>query len=187
MPQNRKQVRLRLQSAALELFQAQGYEQTTALEIAARAGVTERTFFRHFADKREVLFDGEAALSTILTEAMRDAPSALGPWPTLLRAFRATLPLLIANRSLSEPRRRVIASNPPLQERELAKVSALTAQLADALRERGVAARAASLVAQMGMVAFSQAMLAWLDGEPGELDEHLAHAFREVHDLSSLA
>ncbi len=187
MPQNRKQVRLRLQRAALELFEAQGYEQITAAEIAARAGVTERTFFRHFADKREVLFDGEAALSAILTEAMRDASSTLGPWPVLRRAFRATLPLLIANRPLSEPRRRVIASSPPLQERELAKARSLTTQLADALCARGLPARAASLAAQLGMAAFSQAVVSWLDGEPGSLDEHLAQAFREVHELSSPA
>lgn len=187
MPQNRKDVRLRLQRSALELYQAQGYEQTTAAEIAARAGVTERTFFRHFADKREVLFDGEAALSTILAEAMREAPPTLGPWAALLRALRATLPLLVVNRPLSEPRRHVIASSPSLQERELAKARALTAQLADALCARGVPIRVATLAAQLGMAAYSQAVLAWLDGEPGSLDAHLAQAFREVHELSSLA
>ena len=186
MPQNRKQVRLRLQNAALELYQARGYEQTTTAEIAARAGVTERTFFRHFADKREVLFDGEAALSAILADAMRDAPPGLGPWAALLRAFQATLPLLTTNRPLSEPRRRVIASSPPLQERELAKARSLTAQLAAALRERGVPARPASLAAQIGMAAYSQAVVSWLDGEPGDLNGHLARAFREVHDLSAL-
>lgn len=185
MPQNRKGVRRRLQAAALELYQARGYEQTTAAEVAAKAGVTERTFFRHFADKREVLFDGEGTLSAILTDAVRAAPPALGPWLTLLRAFRAALPLLVENRPLSEPRRRVIAANPPLQERELAKARSLTAQLAAALGARGVPERSASLAAQMGMAAFGQAFEAWLDEGTEEPGDHLARAFREVHALSS--
>ena len=46
----------RLQKAALELFATRGFEQTTATEIAQSVGLTERTFFRHFSDKREVLF-----------------------------------------------------------------------------------------------------------------------------------
>ena len=185
MPQNRKQVRLRLQNAALELYQARGYEQTTTAEIAARAGVTERTFFRHFPDKREVLFDGEAELSAIFTEALRTALPTLGPWPALLRAFQAALPLFIKNRPLSEPRRRVIASSPPLQERELAKAKSLTGKLAEELRGRGVPVRAASLAAQIGMAALGQAYETWLDGSPSNLEDHLVQAFRDVHDLTT--
>ena len=59
----------------MELYGERGYELTTAAEIAAKAGVTERTFFRHFADKREVLFDGEILLIDILNSAVREAPS----------------------------------------------------------------------------------------------------------------
>jgi len=178
-------VRRRLQEAALELFRERGYDQITSAEIAAAAGVTERTFFRHFPDKREVLFGGEALLSEILTMAVRDAPPGLGPWALLLRAFRAAKSLLVENRRFSEPRRQVIASNQPLRERELGKVMSLTAKLASALRERGVPDRAASLAAQMGMAAFGQAVASWLDGDPGDFEVHLAEAFREVHDLSS--
>ena len=52
----------RLVKAAMELYGERGFEQTTVAEIAERAGLTERTFFRHFADKREVLFAGAGAL-----------------------------------------------------------------------------------------------------------------------------
>jgi AcrR family transcriptional regulator len=89
MPRSGEKVRRRLQQAALELYGERGYDQTTAAEIAAKAGVTERTFFRHFADKREVLFDGETLLSEVLTSAVRDAPVGFGPWDTLFRAFRS--------------------------------------------------------------------------------------------------
>lgn len=185
MPRNAEVVRRRLQEAALALFDERGYDPTTSAEIAAKAGVTERTFFRHFPDKREVLFDGEAALSAILTRAVQDAQDGLGAWDTLLCAFQAAGPLLVENRPFSEPRRRIIASSPPLQERETAKAMSLAAKLASALRERGVPDRRAFLAAQMGMAAFGQAFSAWLDGEGSKLDEHLAQAFRDVRDLSS--
>ena len=178
-------MRRRLQEAALELYGERGYDQTTTAEIAAKAGVTERTFFRHFPDKREVLFDGESALGAILTDAVHDAPPALGPWATLFHAFRAAKDLFVANRHFAEPRRRIIAGSRPLQERELIKAMSLGAKLACALQARGVPDRLASLAAQVGMAAFTQAFSCWLDGEPGDLDDHLARAFREVYDLSS--
>ena len=184
MPRDGGEVRRRLQLAALELYQKAGYEATTAAEIAARAGVTERTFFRHFADKREVLFEGEALLSDALTSAVRDAPPALGPWDTLFRAFRSVEQMFIDNRSFSEPRQRVIADSPALQERAQAKLSNLITALAAALRERGVPEPQANLAAQMGMAALAHAFASWLES-PGALDEHLVRAFREVRDLSA--
>ena len=138
MPRDGGEVRRRLQLAALELYQEAGYETTTAAEIAARAGVTERTFFRHFSDKREVLFDGEALLSDALTSAVRSTPPALGPWDTLFRAFQSVEQLFIDNRAFSEPRQRIIANSPALQERAHAKERSLITALASALCERGV-------------------------------------------------
>jgi AcrR family transcriptional regulator len=175
MPRDGRKVRRRLQEAALELYGEHGYDQTTTAEIAAKAGVTERTFFRHFPDKREVLFDGEGALSTILTEAVLYAPSALGPWATLFKAFQSATDLLVANRCLAEPRRRIIARNRSLQERELMKAMSMSTALALALQERGVPDR---------LAAFSQAFSSWLEDGVGDLDEHLARAFRNVSDMS---
>ncbi len=184
MPRDGAEVRKRLRSAALELFQDAGYEATTATEIAARAGVTERTFFRHFADKREVLFDGEHLLTEALVSAVRAAPAALGAWGTLLRAFRAAEPLFLENRAFSEPRRHIIAGSPALEERQQAKVRAITVALASALIERGVPPYSADLAAQMGMAALGHAFTSWLDGSGG-LQEHLARAFAEIRALST--
>jgi AcrR family transcriptional regulator len=185
MPRNGKEVRRRLQLAALELYRDRGYEQTTAADIAARAGVTERTFFRHFSDKREVLFDGDAAFTDALTSAVRHAPPALGPWDTLFLAFRSVEPMFVENRPFSEPRQRVIASNPALQERALAKTRSLIAALASALCERGVPDHLANLAAQMGMATLSHAVTSWLDDGPGDLGDHIVRAFHEVRELSS--
>ena len=183
MPRNGRDVRRRLQFAALELFRDRGYELTTAAEIAARAGVPERTFFRPFPAKREALSDGEALLSEALTKAVRNVPVAFGPWEALFSAFRALEPLFVENRSFSEPRHRIIESSPALRERELAKVRSLVGDLTSALIERGVPTAMAGLAAQVGMVALGQAISAWLDGA-GELDDHLVRAFQAVRELA---
>lgn len=183
MAKNEEDVRVRLQRAALELFRERGYDRTTAAEIAARAGVTERTFFRQFPDKREVLFDGEAVLGTALTAAIAAVPNGLGPLDTLFRAFRLVLPLLDANRPYAQPRHEVIAATPALHERELAKIAALSDALAAALQARGVSDLQAVLAAQTGMAAFTHATLAWLnDPEPG-LAERLDLARHELMAL----
>ena len=178
-------MRRRLQQAALELYREHGYELTTAAEIAAKAGVTERTFFRHFADKREVLFDGETSLGDILNGAVRDAPAELGPWETLFRAFQAAEHLFVENRAFAEPRRRVIDSSPALQERALAKTRALIAGLAAALRARGVPDNEALLAAQMGMAALGHAVASWFDDGSTDLSTCLVQAFHRVRDLSA--
>ncbi len=185
MPRSGEKVRRRLQQAALELYGDRGYELTTAAEIAAKAGVTERTFFRHFADKREVLFDGETLLGDLLHSAVRDAPAELGAWDAMLRAFRSAEHLFVENRPFAEPRHRVIDSTPALQERALAKTRLLVAGLAAALRERGVPDHAAVLAAQIGMAALGHAVVCWFDDGSSDLGDHLVRAFRKVRDLSA--
>lgn len=180
MAKNEDAVRVRLQGAALELFRERGYDQTTATEIAARAGVTERTFFRHFPDKREVLFDGEARLRAALTASIADAPDGLGSLDTLFRAFRAIQPLLEGNRSFSQPRHEVISATPALAERELAKMAALADALAAALRARGVTELPAVLAARTGMAAFVHAVTSWLDDPGLDLGERIDLACREL-------
>lgn len=185
MPRSGEEVRRRLQLAALELYRERGYEETTATEIAERAGVTERTFFRHFPDKREVLFDGEAAFSEALTHAVRYATPELGPWDTLFLAFNQVKHIFVENRPFTEPRRLVIAANPALQERAVAKTRALTSAVASALQQRGVPAPQANLSAQMGMATLSHAVAAWFADGSVELGEHIVRAFDEVRALSS--
>jgi AcrR family transcriptional regulator len=163
MTNKEEDVRARLQDAALELFRERGYDRTTAAEIAARAGVTERTFFRYFPDKREVLFEGEAVLRAALTAAIAVAPDGLKTLDMLFWAFRSVVPLLEANRPFSKPRRDVIASTPALGERELAKMAALSNAIAVALIARAVPDLEALLAARTGMAAFAQATIAWLD------------------------
>lgn len=178
-------LRVRLQRAALQLFQTRGYEATTAAQIAAQAGVTERTFFRQFPDKREVLFDGEEILRAALTASIAAAPNGLGPLDVLLRAFQSVLPLLEDNRPFAKPRHDVISGAPALRERELAKLALLAAALAAALRKRGVRDLQAALAAQTGMAAFAHATISWLEVPKPSLRERLDLAFRELKGLLS--
>ena len=185
MPRSGEPARRRLQQAAVELFCERGYDQTTTAEIAARAGVTERTFFRHFPDKREVLFDGQGILREALTVAIAEAPVTLQPLEVLCWAFHSVERLLEDNRPFSLPRQQVIDHAPALQERELAKVAALAEALALALRQRGVNKRLAALAAQTGMATFRYAVASWFADPAGGLGTHLDRAFDELDGLAS--
>jgi AcrR family transcriptional regulator len=185
MPRNSEEARARLRRAAIELFSEAGFDQTTAAQIAARAGVTERTFFRHFPDKREALFDGQTILGAALTEAIRTAPAELSPIETLQRAFDSVVPLLEENRKFSEPRQQIIARTPALQEREAAKHVALARMVTDSLVDRGVPALRAELAAQAGSAVLTHALTAWFSDPSGNLRDYLQSAFAELRSLSS--
>ncbi len=143
-----------------------------------------RTFFRHFPDKREVLFDGEAALHAALSRAIAEAPAALGPMEVVLSAFRSIETMLEDNRPFTEPAREVIARTPALQERQLAKAASTTAAVAAALQRRGVEANLATLAAGTGMAVFGHAARSWFDDPSLSLGIHLERAFEALHGLS---
>jgi AcrR family transcriptional regulator len=184
MPRNPDIARASLRHAAIELFAENGFEATTAAQIAARAGVTERTFFRHFPDKREVLFDGQAILGDGLTEAIGRAEAGLPPLGVLRFAFDAVVPMLEANRPFSEPRMKIIAATPALQEREVAKHVALVRLVADALVTRGVEARQASLAAEIGMAVFGHALSGWFAAPGSKLADHIESGFAAMQGLA---
>ena len=183
MPRSGDDARRRLQQATLELFQERGYEATTTAEIAARAGVTERTFFRHFPDKREALFDGEEAFRNALADAVVAASGGMAAMDVLFAAFASVEPMLEHNRAFSEPRQAVIARTPALQERVLTKTAGVTRVLSAALERRGVDGALAGLAAQVAMAAFSYAARAWFDDPEAGLEAHLQHAFNELQGL----
>jgi AcrR family transcriptional regulator len=152
----------RLERAALELYSERGFEQTTVAEIAERAGLTERTFFRHFADKREVLFAGAAGLQDLLVSTLASTPDSAAPIAAVAAAIEAAGALLQQRREYARQRQAVIAANAELQERELIKLASLASALAGTLRRRGVADPAASLAAEAGIAVFRIAFERWV-------------------------
>jgi len=155
--------RERLAQAALDLYAERGFEQTTVAEIARRAGLTERTFFRHYADKREVLFAGGAELQAVMVRGVLDAPDSAAPIEAVAAGLQAGAEMLEDRREFAGRRAAVIAASAELQERELIKMSTLAAALADALRGRGVAEPTASLTAQAGIAVFHVAFARWIE------------------------
>lgn len=183
MPRSGQEARRRLQQAALELFVEQGFDAATTAEIAARAGVTERTYFRHFADKREVLFEGEKILGPLLADGVRAAPPDAGPLEVLRFSLLSVAPRLEANRAFAEPRQRVIDATPALKERELAKTESLMATLASGLVERGTDPRLARLAAHAALSALSEAFRSWLDDPRRPLALYLSDVFADLGRL----
>ncbi|MGZ4169884.1 MAG: TetR family transcriptional regulator [Solirubrobacteraceae bacterium] len=154
----------RLAQAAMELYRERGFEQTTVAEIAARAGLTERTFFRHFADKREVLFAGSDEFEKLFVDAVAGAPDAAGALDAVAAGLDTVGRLLQERRPFARQRQGVIAANADLQERERHKLASMAAGAADALRRRGVAEPAASLASEAGIAVFRIAFEHWLEG-----------------------
>jgi AcrR family transcriptional regulator len=171
--------RERLQAAALDLYLSRGFERTTAADIAQAVGLTERTFFRHFADKREVLFGSAGALRDALVEAVAAAPESLSPLETVAVGLEAAAAALPGRRDMSRRRQAIIDSNAELRERELGKFAALVEALAGALRERGLKDPAATLAAELGIAVFRVAFGRWIDEAN---DRALGEIVREALD-----
>jgi AcrR family transcriptional regulator len=171
----------RLARAALELYSERGFDQTTVAEIAERAGLTERTFFRHFADKREVLFWGQGALLDTLVTTVADAPDSAAPIDVVAAGLVAAAGLLQERRQQARQRRAVIAANVGLRERELIKLATLASATADALRRRGVKDPAASLTAEAGVAVFKVAFERWIDkANDGDLRQLIRESLEEL-------
>jgi len=171
----------RLEKAALELYGERGYEQTTVAEIAQRAGLTERTFFRHFADKREVLFGGSELLRELLVDQVVSAPASAPPIEAVAGALAAAGALMQERREQSVLRQVVIDANPELQERELIKLAKLASALTDALRKRGVSDLPATLAAETGIAVFKVAFTRWIsEASPPPLPEVMRTTFEEL-------
>jgi AcrR family transcriptional regulator len=175
--------RERLVRAAVDLFTEQGYDATTVTQIADRAGgLTKTTFFRHFPDKREVLFAGQETHVRLLADAIAAAP----PHATPLEATGAALEALAGSfgedrRQLAARLRVLIAGNAELRERAIFKHASLAAAVTDALRERGVADGTAALAADVGMLAFDMAFERWaVVGDRRSLAEHSRVALEEL-------
>lgn len=176
----------RLEQAALELFDQRGFDQTTVEDIATRAGVTKRTFFRHYSCKREVLFGGGEEFKQLFVDSLAGTPASAEP----LEAIAVTLQTVGAafrdRRESARRRQLVIAANAELQERELVKLASVAAALADTLRERGVAEPAASITADTAIAVFRNAFERWVAAaDQRDLPEHLRESLEALQGVTA--
>ncbi|MET1007057.1 MAG: helix-turn-helix domain-containing protein [Propionibacteriaceae bacterium] len=160
--------RERLERAALELFVEQGFAETTVPQITTRAGLTTRTFFRHFADKREVLFANEGDIPAMAARMIAEAPASLTPMEVIVGGLEDVAAAQFSDGvEAVRARRAVIESDEGLRERELRKLSALSEAISRGFQDRGVDRLTAALVAQVTVTVFSVSIGRWLaaDGE----------------------
>ena len=176
--------RERLVLAAVDLFTEQGYDATTVAQIAQRAGLTRSTFFRHFADKREVLVAGQETLSRLLAEGIAQAPAGASPLEAvaagLQRASNAMGPL---NRELGPRLKAAVAANAELQERDALKSISLAAAMTTALVARGVPDPTAQLAGELGVLAFKRGFAQWSEGEHGTEDQLARYTLAALDEL----
>ncbi len=178
--------RERLETAALDLFVENGYDDTTVAQIADRAGLNRATFFRHFADKREVLFAGEDLLAGLFADGIRAAAPDATLTECLQAAFAAAeVALTPLQRAKAAQRVRVIAANTEVQERGLLKHARIARSIGTALRERGIDELTARLGAEVGMLAFSIAVERWISADHDEAFP--LHAARALSELQTRA
>jgi AcrR family transcriptional regulator len=174
--------RERLEAAALDLFVENGYEETTVAQIADRAGLNRATFFRHFADKREVLFGGEDRLAGLFADGIRGAPPDVTLTECLQEAFTAAEAAMTPQqRAKAAQRVLVVAANSEVQERGLLKHARIARTISAALRERGTEELTARLAAEVGMLAFSIAVERWMRSDNDE--PFSVHAAAALSDL----
>jgi AcrR family transcriptional regulator len=178
----------RLEQTAMELYGERGFDQTTVAEIAARAGLTERTFFRHYADKREVLFGGSNMLAAQLVATVADAPGSAAPLDVIAAALEAVGALIEKSRGreFAQRRQSIIAASAELQERELIKLASWADTLAGALRQRGVDDPTATLAAATGLAVFRVAFDRWVgDGNELDLPQLIRASLRDLKALTA--
>ena len=163
MPRWKADGRERLQGAAVELFRERGYEAVTVAEIAARAGLTKRTFFNHFTDKREVLFAGAADLEAEVLRQLKDADSTASPFDVAIEALGRAGQTLSEFAPYTSLRRDLINSSAELRERDLMKAASLSAAIAAELETQGASSRVAAFAAQCAVAVFGVAYNHWAD------------------------
>jgi AcrR family transcriptional regulator len=176
----------RLIKATIELFAEQGYDATTVAEIAERAGLTKRTFFRYFADKREVLFFGSEELERVWLEALTATPRDASPLAAVVAGFDAIAEMFEARLAFARMRAEIIMANPELQERELIKLQRLAESIKAALVERGVSLNAAILAAQTGVTVFHVAFARWVaQDDPAAFRRLIDESLEELREVTA--
>ncbi len=176
--------RERLERAALELFLTNGFQETTVPQITARAGLTTRTFFRHFVDKREVLFGAERELPALVARLLAEAPATLEPMTLIEQGLQTVAKTrLEGQHDYLRARRTVVQADEGLRERELRKLSVLAEVIKMGLRHRGVNEVTAAVAAQVAVTVFDVAVNRWLDQDTEPLTQLLHDTLAALQSL----
>jgi AcrR family transcriptional regulator len=173
-------------SAAIELFDEQGYEATTVAEISERAGLTKRTFFRYFSDKREVLFSGSQELQRLWLDGLAAAPTHARPLAVVIAGLDPVAEMFTERHPFARTRAQIVEANPELLERELIKLQSLATAIQGALVQRGVSENEATLAAQAGVTVFYVAFARWVaQDDPTALRSLMDESLEELRSVTA--
>ncbi len=187
MPRWKPDAAGRLFTEAITLFAQQGYDETTVAEIAERSGLTKRTFFRYFSDKREVLFSGSAELEQVWVDGVKDAVADATPLAAVDNGLDAVAAMFEERHDFARMRAEIVAANPELQERELIKLQSLAAAITRALLDGGVPEHAATLAAQAGVTVFHVAFGRWVQqDDPAALRRLMDESLAELRAVTAV-
>jgi AcrR family transcriptional regulator len=180
--------RERFLRAALDLFAEQGYDATNVTQIAERAGVTKSTFFRYFPDKRELLVAGQEVLGRLLAEGIAEAPADCAPLDAVADGLeRASGTMGPLNHQIGPRIKAAVAASAELQARDAMKSVSMGAAMTAALMARGLPEPAASLAAEMGLLAFKRGFAEWsqvAEESAGDLAPYCLAALKDLREAS---
>lgn len=176
----------RLRQAAIELFTEYGYDAVTITQIAERAGLTRRSYFRYFPDKREVLFAGSERLAPAVTKVLETTDRRAAPLDRIVTTLVDVGEQMIKHIGHAPDRRTIIASSNELTERERTKLAAVAQAITACFTGEGLDKAVAQLAGRIGVDLFQNAFDRYLDDSRSVVtwSSHLAHA---VEDLSKLS
>jgi AcrR family transcriptional regulator len=174
----------RITEAAIQLFRDNGFESTTAAEIAERAGVTRRTFFRYFADKRDVLFSEHDKLGDVVASVVAAAPPQSSASSVLSTGFhRLADDVFAGRRERVRVLHRIIVSDDSLREREQHKNAIIADAGERAFLARGFDPASARLAAGLGVLVLSLAIERWIEDDDSDLGAIADDLLRSIGDL----
>ncbi len=170
----------RLERAAFELYLESGFDRTTVAQITQRAGLTTRTFFRHFTDKCDVLFVGQEVLRERVAKAVEAAPARWSPMKAAASGLNIAAAALQLRREEARDRRKLISATPELREREFVMFALMAEAIAQALRDREVGDRAARVISESLVASFRVAFEYWGEHPERELPQLVDETVEEL-------
>jgi AcrR family transcriptional regulator len=171
----------------MALFQQRGYENVTIAEISERAGLTRRSFFNHFADKREIFFAGAAAFRDSVANHLAKVDPGLGPLDAAATALTNAGIDIVDYLEHAVAVREVINSSSELRERDLAKMADITDVLSEGLQARDLDPRRARLVASCAVAVYQDAWQRWSENPGAEFAAVMSEALGELRTAVATA
>ena len=182
----RQLVRDEIARAAWELFDREGYEAATVEQIAERAGISRRSFFRYYSSKEDVAVGTSDALAEDFLAAVRARPKGEPPLVAIERALRPVVVERVKDRAQGQAIIRLVRESPTLRRAMLARTARMEERLAQLLAARTKADPrrdpTPALLAFVARAMMDTAFNVWFDQEPADVGAMVDDLFRRLRE-----